>query len=165
MPAKRILGIDPSVRSTGYAVIETNGRDSRAVAFGRVRNTPSLSQSACLLNIYNEIRDVIELHKPEEAAVEGIIYVQNRNTAIAMGSARGSAMVAIAEKGLPLYEYPAKTVKKSSTGFGQAGKTQVGFMIGHILGVKSKLTPDEADALAIALTHAQQSGVSKQKRI
>jgi crossover junction endodeoxyribonuclease RuvC len=151
----RILGIDPSIRSTGYGVIETTGGKSSALAWGTIPNPASRSQAGCLLNIVETLRAVIHEHTPDEAAVEQILYVQSVRTAIAMGSARGAALIAIAEAGLPLHEYPPKSVKKASTGVGSAQKQQVGFMMRALLGLRETPAPDAADALAIALTHAQ----------
>lgn len=151
----RILGIDPSVRGTGYAVIEANKQTYHALTFGKISNPPSLLSSACLLKIYQTLKKVIEEYQPEAAAVEGIIYVQNRHTAIAMGAARGAAITAVAERQIPLYEYPARSIKKASTGYGGAAKNQVGFMMRSIFKLTQTPNPDAADALAIALTHAQ----------
>lgn len=156
-----ILGIDPSVRSTGYAVIEIKGREPKAIAFGRIYNQPKLTQSECLKNIYQKITELTEKYQPKAAAMEGVIYVQNRATAISLGAARGVAMAAIAENKIPIYEYPARSIKKASTGYGKAGKNQVGFMMRVIFKLTQTPDPDAADALAIALTHAQSSQFSK----
>lgn len=149
----RILGIDPSVRSTGYALIEGEETAPKVLYYGKIKNPPKLSQPECLCQIYKTLKTVIEKHHPEEVGMEAIIYVQNTRTAIHMGAARGAAMVAIAEAGLPVTEYPAKTIKKAATGQGAAKKEQVGFMIRAMLGLTETPGPDEADALAIALTH------------
>ncbi|MFH1067934.1 MAG: crossover junction endodeoxyribonuclease RuvC [bacterium] len=161
----RILGIDPSVRSTGYAVVEWSGGAARALVFGKIANVASLSHSACLLNIYERLKEVMEQYRPEEAAVEGVIYVQNRSTAIALGAARGAALVAVAERGVLIFEYPARSIKKATTGCGAAAKNQVGFMMRAVLGLKETPGSDEADALAIALTHAQKAAFLKRRSI
>ncbi|MEM9399161.1 MAG: crossover junction endodeoxyribonuclease RuvC [Verrucomicrobiota bacterium] len=152
----QILGIDPSVRSTGYGIIELQTATKiKVVTYGTIRNPENLSQSACYLNITETLRDLIRNFSPTEAALENIIYVQNTRTAIAMGGARGAALVACAESGLNISEYPAKVIKKSATGLGSAAKQQVGFMMRATLGLKENPSSDEADALAIALTHSR----------
>lgn len=109
------------------------------------------------------MRGLILEYRPEEAAMEGVIYVQNTRTAIALGGARGAAMAAIGEASLPLFEYPAKSVKKAVTGTGAAQKNQVGFMMRALLGLRETPGPDEADALAIAMAHAQAREVGRLK--
>ncbi|MFQ3670445.1 MAG: crossover junction endodeoxyribonuclease RuvC [Verrucomicrobiia bacterium] len=151
----RVLGIDPSVRGTGYAVLEWDGQGTRALTWARVSNPPKLSHAACLAEIYRAIRQAIETFAPDHVAIEGVIYVQNTRTAILLGGARGAALAAVGEAGLPVHEYPARLVKKAATGFGGAAKQQVGFMMRALLGLKATPGPDEADALAIALTHTQ----------
>jgi crossover junction endodeoxyribonuclease RuvC len=156
----RILGIDPSIRSTGYGVIETLAGRSRALAWGTIPNPASRSQQACLLQILDTLRGIIREHAPDEAAVEQILYVQSVRTAIAMGSARGAVLIAVAEAGLPMHEYPPKSAKKASTGVGTAQKQQVGFMMRALLGLRETPPPDAADALAIALAHAQRQNLN-----
>ncbi|MDD5260272.1 MAG: crossover junction endodeoxyribonuclease RuvC [Methylacidiphilales bacterium] len=153
----RILGIDPSIRCTGYAVIETIGKQTKALCFGNIPNPASRAPEKCLLAIAEGLREVIAAHHPEQAAMEKIIYVQSVRTAIIMGSARGAALIAVAEAGLSLTEYPAKLIKKAATGYGSAQKQQVGFMMRVLLGLTRTPQADEGDALAVALTHARAS--------
>jgi crossover junction endodeoxyribonuclease RuvC len=157
----RVLGIDPSVRGTGYAVLEWDDRKTRAVAWGKIHNPPKLSHVACLAAIYRELHLVIESHQPDHAAIEGVIYVQNTRTAILLGGARGAALVAVGQSDLPLFEYPARLVKKAVTGFGGAAKQQVGFMMRALLGLRENPDSDVADAMAIALTHIQAQRILK----
>src|SRR5262249_19045257 len=96
-------------------------------------------------------------HSPDCCAVEGVIYVQSYRTAITLGAARGAALLAAAEGGLPIYEYAPKSVKLAVAGRGGAQKEQVAFMVRALLGLKKTPTADEADALAIGLTHLRQS--------
>jgi crossover junction endodeoxyribonuclease RuvC len=159
-----IFGLDPSLRSTGYGVIRAEGRDLRALAFGVIRNPDRLTPSRCLVAIHRQITDLLQQHQPDAAAVEGIIYLQNYQTAITLGSARGAALLAFAEAGLPIYEYAPKRVKAAATGRGGAQKAQVGFMMRALLGLTENPPPDAADALAIALTHAQNTGVRAKPR-
>ncbi len=159
-----IFGLDPSLRSTGYGIIYAEGRDLRALAFGVIKNPDRLTPSRCLVAIHQQITDLLQQHKPDAAAVEGVIYLQNYQTAITLGSARGAALLAFAEAGLPIYEYAPKRVKAAATGRGGAQKAQVGFMMRALLGLTENPPPDAADALAIALTHAQNTGVRSKPR-
>ncbi len=159
-----IFGLDPSLRSTGYGIIRAEGRNLRALAFGVIKNADKLTPSRCLVAIHQQITDLVQQHKPDAAAVEGIIYLQNYQTAITLGSARGAALLAFAEAGLPIYEYAPKRVKAAATGRGGAQKAQVGFMMRALLGLTENPPPDAADALAIALTHAQNTGVRAKPR-
>ena len=161
-----IFGLDPSLRSTGYGIIATEGRQMHALAYGVIKNSDKLIPSRCLVAIHQQITDLLQQYKPDAAAVEGIIYLQNFQTAITLGSARGAALLAMAEAGLPIYEYAPRRVKAAATGRGGAQKAQVGFMMRALLGLTENPPPDAADALAVALTHAQNTGVrAKPKEI
>jgi crossover junction endodeoxyribonuclease RuvC len=154
---RRVLAIDPALRNTGYAVLERspNGR-FRAVAFGVVKNPDKLLQSGCLVAIRERILELITQFQPDSAAMEAIIYVQSLRTAIVMGCARGAAVLAAAERGLPIYEYAPRRVKQAVVGRGGAQKNQVNFMVRAIIdGLPAEVPPDAADALAIGMTHFQ----------
>ena len=131
----------------------------RALAFGVIKNSPKIVPSRCLVAIRREVTDLVQEYQPDAAAVEGIIYLQNYQTAITLGSARGAALVALAEAGLPIYEYAPRRVKSAATGRGAAQKGQVSFMMRALLGLTENPPPDASDALAIAMTHAQNTGV------
>lgn len=151
----RIISIDPSLRGTGFAVLEKSAGKVRALEWGTIKNAQSLLPSACLVAIRAKISDVIDRHKPEAAAIEGVIFVQSYKTAITLGAARGAAILAAAEIGLPIYEYAPRRVKQSVVGRGGAQKDQVGFMVRVLLGLTETPDADAADALAIGLTHFQ----------
>ena len=131
----------------------------RALAYGVIKNPDKVLPSRCLVAIRATVTDLVQQFQPEVAAVEGIIYLQNYQTAITLGSARGAAILALAEAGLPIYEYAPRRVKSAATGRGGAQKGQVGFMIRAMLGLTENPPADAADALAIALTHAQDTGI------
>ncbi len=150
-----IIAIDPSLRSTGFAVLEKTGGKIRALDYGIVKNRASLRQSACLVAIRERIAAVIASHAPECAVFEGVIFVQSHRTAITLGAARGAALVAAAEKGLPIYEYAPRRVKQSVVGRGAAQKNQVAFMVRVLLGLAATPEADAADALAVGITHFQ----------
>jgi len=161
-----IFGLDPALRNTGYGIIQVEGRQLTALTYGVIKNPEKIIPSRCLIQIHQQVTDLIQEYQPDVAAVEGIIYLQNYQTAVTLGSARGAALLAFAEAGLPIYEYAPKRVKAAATGKGGAQKAQVGFMMRAMLGLTENPPTDAADALAIAMTHAQNTGVtSKPKEI
>jgi crossover junction endodeoxyribonuclease RuvC len=154
---QRVIAIDPALRKTGYAVIERapHGR-FRVLTHGVVKNADKLLQSGCLVAIRERVLEIIAEHQPDGAAVEAIIYVQSFRTAITMGCARGAAILALAERGLPIYEYAPRRVKQAVVGRGGAQKDQVNFMVRALAdGIVGTPSPDAADALAIGMTHLQ----------
>ena len=151
----RLLAIDPSLRGTGFAVIETDGKKHRALEYGVITNNAKLSQSGCLVSIHEKITELVTRHTPEECAVEGVIFVQSLRTAITLGAARGASMLAVAQHGIPIYEYAPRKVKLAVVGSGAADKKQVAFMIRALLGLTETPPADAADALAIGLAHLQ----------
>src|ERR1043166_7966 len=151
----KILGVDPSLRSTGYGLIEANGTRFSAICHGCIKNRPSLLPSHCLVRIGDAIANLIDEHKPDAVAVEGLVYVQNTRIGFTLGQVRGVVIASAAARGLPIYEYAPRKVKQSVTRLGGAGKTQVAHMIKVTLGLKEMPDLDAADALAIALCHAQ----------
>ncbi len=156
----RVLAIDPSLRRTGVAIIERNGRDRfQTHYFGVIHNPPALPMSSCLVAIRDRLAELIQAHEPDCCALESVIYVQSHKTAITLGAARGSAIMAAAERGLPVFEYAPKRIKQATVGHGAADKQQVAFMVRALLGLVETPVADAADALAIGLTHlrAQES--------
>jgi crossover junction endodeoxyribonuclease RuvC len=151
----RLLALDPALRNSGYAILDQKGTRMHAVSYGVIRNNAQLSMPGCLVEIHRQIDELIRLHAPDACAVEGLIYVQNTRTAITLGAARGSALLAAAQHGLAIYEYPPRRVKQAIVGQGGAQKAQIGFMVRSILGLDETPDTDAADALAIGLTHFQ----------
>jgi crossover junction endodeoxyribonuclease RuvC len=151
----RVLSVDPSLRGTGFAILDGVGNKIQAITYGVVKNAPSLLPSGCLVAINERISDLIREYRPECAAFEGVIYVQSHRVAITLGAARGAALLAAASQGLPIYEYAPRRVKQSVVGRGGADKGQVGFMVRALLGLTETPSADAADALAIGLTHLQ----------
>lgn len=150
-----ILAIDPSLRGTGFAVLENGSGQARALSYGTIKNAPALLPSSCLVTIHEKISSLIAEFRPECAVFEAVIYVQSHRTAISLGAARGAALLAAAASGMPIYEYAPRRVKQSVVGRGGADKAQVGFMVRALLGLTETPAPDAADALAIGLTHFQ----------
>lgn len=156
---ERVLGIDSALRKTGWAILEkAAGRgELRTLAYGVITNAPKLLASGCLVAIREQLADIIRNHAPTVCAIETTIYVQSFKTAIALGTARGAALIAAAEHGLPIYEYAPREVKQAAVGRGAAQKEQVAFMIRSLLRLKETPPADAADALAVAITHFQNS--------
>ena len=151
----KILGIDPSLRSTGYAVIEANGSQLTPICHGQISNPVKLLASQCLVRIGDTIMRVIDNHQPEVMAIEGLVYVQNTRVAFTLGQVRGVVIAVAAKNKVPVYEYAPRKVKQAVTGLGGAGKTQVAQMVKALLGLKELPQADAADALAIAICHSQ----------
>jgi crossover junction endodeoxyribonuclease RuvC len=151
----RIVAVDPSLRCTGYAILEKSGGRLSALAYGAIKNPAALLPSGCLVAIHERMRELLDEFRPECAAFEAVIYVQSMKTAITLGTARGAALLAVAQHGLPIHEYAPRRVKQSVVGHGGAQKNQVGFMVRALLGLTETPQVDAADALAIGLTHFQ----------
>lgn len=151
----RVLAIDPSLRSTGYAVIEKVGAKMTALEYGTIKNATNLLQTGCLVAIHERVRELIEKHRPDCAAFESVIFVQSMKTAIVLGTARGAALLAAAQRGLAIHEYAPRRVKQGVVGHGGAQKGQVAFMVRALLGLTETPAADAADALAIGITHFQ----------
>src|SRR6266487_77970 len=153
-----ILGIDPSLRGTGYGVIRVGKPHPQTLAHGTIICPVGWEQSRCLAKIAQTLRDVVKQHRPTVCVVEGLFYAQNLQTALTMGEARGAALVAAAEAGLEIYEMAPRKVKQAIVGYGAAQKLAVAKMVQRLLALPKMPAPDAADALALALTHAQENG-------
>src|SRR4051794_19291892 len=151
----RVLAIDASLRNTGVAIVDGNGGKPAALYYGTISKASSLPSSSCLVAIRERLIELIRQHGPDCCALESVIYVQSYKTAILLGAARGAAILAAAENGLPVFEYPPKRIKQATVGRGGADKNQVAFMVRALLGLTETPQADAADALAIALTHVR----------
>lgn len=154
MTRRRILGIDPGSRRTGYGILELSGSNLSPVGWGVIPSSPKDSFPDRLLRIHEELTRLIRLHRPTEASVEKVFLAKNASSALKLGQARGAAIVACRAAGLPVHEYSAKEIKLSATGFGAAPKEQVGEMVCRLLGIRGKPPPDATDALAVAFCRA-----------
>jgi len=152
-----ILGIDPSLRGTGYGVIRTGRPDFLVLAHGTISCPRDWERSRCLAHISQTLREVLRQYRPEVCAVEGLFFAQNLKTAIIMGEARGAAMAVIAEAGLDIFEIATRKVKQAVVGHGGAQKIAVARMVQRMLKLAELPAPDAADALALALAHAQEN--------
>ena len=151
---QRILGIDPGSRRTGYGVIDSIPGKIGFVSCGVIKTTVGYPLANRLNEIFDGINEVIQLHDPEVAAVEEIFMSTNANSALKLGQARGAAVVSAMQNGLAVYDYSAKKVKRAVVGYGQAEKGQVQHMVRMLLGLSKEPSEDAADALAVAICHA-----------
>ena len=149
----RVLGIDTSLRSTGLGVVEASGNRFRAVEHGTVRAPASCRLSECLARLAKGIGETLERTHPDAAAVEGVFFCRNLRTAVTLGHARGVALAACAQRGVPVFEYAPRRVKQAVVGFGGAGKEQIARMVAKMLALPAEPPEDEADALALAICH------------
>jgi len=149
-----IIGIDPGLRHTGWGIIAQSGNRLSFIAAGRLSPPADAPMALRLLTLAEGIADIVRIHKPHEAAIEETFVNKNAKSALLLGQARGSAMLALAQNGLTVAEYAANRIKQSVTGHGHAEKQQIQAMIGILLPGSGKLAADAADALAVAITHA-----------
>lgn len=147
--------MDPGTAVTGYGVVEPMpGRVARLVECGVLRTRAADSLPERLQVLHDGVRELLARHRPDALAVEGIFYGTNVRTTVVLGHARGVILLAGAEAGVPVHEYPPAVVKKAIVGRGAALKPQVGFMVAKLLQLKAAPAPaDAADGVAIALTH------------
>ncbi len=153
-----VLGIDPSLRGTGWGIIRAQRSTIEVLGHGTLRCPASLSRSRCLVRIAAGLRDAIREHGPTTCAIEALFFAQNLQTALLMGEARGVCLLAAAEAGLEIREIAPRKVKQAVVGFGGAQKIAVARMVQRMLGLAEPPPPDAADALALALVHAQSLG-------
>ena len=148
----RVLGIDPGSRITGYGLVAAERNRLEFVATGRIR-PPAGAMPARLGRIYRDVAELIGAYRPDVLAIEDVFLARNPQSALKLGQARGVAIAAAVAAGLEVFEYPARTVKKTVVGTGRATKSQVQHMVRVLLNLKGQPAPDAADALAIAICH------------
>lgn len=152
-----ILGVDPSLRGTGFGIIQTANPGPQTLAHGTISCPKNWERSRCLAKISQTLREEIERHRPSVCVIEGLFYAQNLQTALIMGEARGAAMAAVAESGIEIFEIAPRKVKQAIVGYGAAQKSAVAKMVQRLLNLPKPPAPDAADALALALTHAREN--------
>ena len=154
----RILGIDPGYGITGFGLIEGERGQFRLLRCGAITTPASADFSARLEMIYEDMRQLLEVCKPDCVAIEELFFGQNVTTGIGVAQSRGVILLAIRQAGLQVYPYKPMQVKQSVVGYGNATKHQVQDMTRRILGLEKMPKPDDAaDAIAIALCHARSS--------
>ena len=149
-----ILGIDPGSRITGFGVINENGQKCEYIASGCIR-TPEGNLPDKLQTIFQGVQEVIDMYHPTTMGIEQVFMAKSADSALKLGQARGSAIVAAAMKDVEIAEYSARQVKKTVTGSGAADKEQVMLMVMYLLKLDKRPQVDASDALAIALCHMQ----------
>jgi crossover junction endodeoxyribonuclease RuvC len=152
-----ILGVDPSLRGTGFGVIRLAKPFPETLAHGTISCPKNWERSRCLVKISKILREAIGKHRPTVCVIEGLFFAQNLQTALIMGEARGAALAAIAESGIEIFEIAPRKVKQAIVGYGAAQKSAVAKMVQRLLNLPKPPAPDAADALALALTHAQEN--------
>jgi len=154
----RILGIDPGSRITGFGLVEGSGNQLRHIASGCLR-LPTGAFPERLRVLYQALTDVIAEHRPEAAVVEQVFVSRNPDSALKLGQARGAAICACVNAGLPVAEYTPGEIKQALVGHGRAGKAQVGYMVRMLLRLDTTPAEDAGDALAAAMCHLHQADV------
>ena len=149
-----ILGIDPGSRRTGFGVINAVGNSLDYIASGTIHIDPELSLPERLKEIFDAMQQIINQHGPAEVAVENVFVSNNASSALKRGQARGAAITAAVAENLPVFEYEARKVKQSLVGNGGADKSQVLHMVKALLRLQGDPREDAADALAVAICHA-----------
>jgi crossover junction endodeoxyribonuclease RuvC len=149
------LGIDPGTATTGYGLVRLLPDGSLvAVSFGVISTPKDTSAPARLEMLYQQLKDLLILHRPDTSAVEKLFFQRNVSTALAVGQARGVVLLALQQAGVEAFEYTPNEVKQAVAGYGSAQKRQVQEMVRTLLGMPEIPKPDDAaDALAIAITH------------
>ena len=150
----RIIGIDPGSRVTGYGIIEKDGHRLGFVSCGTIRTEQEKDFSRRLLIIFEGLSEVMARHRPGVAAVEDVFVAHNPRSALKLGQARGTAVVAAMKQGIEVYDYSPRMIKQAVAGYGQAQKEQVQHMVCALLELSAVPTNDAADALAVAICHA-----------
>jgi crossover junction endodeoxyribonuclease RuvC len=151
----RTIGIDPGTAIMGWGIVEFAQGQPRLVAAGALTTPAGMAQPERLLRLYDGLRTLLAQHRPNNAAIEELFFGKNVNTAITVGQARGVALLALAQAGLPIQEYKPTVVKQAVAGYGGADKRQMQEMVRVTLGLANVPRPDDAaDALAIAICHA-----------
>lgn len=150
-----VLGIDPGTARTGYGLVSREGSSLRMVDYGCLETVNDRPLGARLLLIHEALTDLIDSHRPAVMGVERLFFNRNVQTAFAVGQARGVALLAAAQHGLPVFEYGPHEVKLAVTGYGRATKDQVQRMVQLVLSMAELPRPDDAaDALAVAVCTA-----------
>ena len=153
-----VLGIDTSLRSTGYGVLSVEGSRLRCLACGNIPNRATLPLTACLKAIHAKVAALIAEHRPDVLAIESVIYGKNAGTMLVLGEARGAVLTAAVDADVPVYEYEPRRMKKAICGNGLAEKEQIQRMVKTLLSLDELPQNDAADALGLAICHAHSTG-------
>ena len=154
----KIFGIDPGSTRTGYGCVQVDGSRSRLVTFGAIATPAGATFPHKLQVIHRELRVLIAEHRPDCIAIEDVFHARNVRSALKLGHARGVALLAAMEAGVPIAEYSPAEIKQAVVGYGRAEKPQMQHMVQMLLGLTEAPTPhDAADALAVAICHSHRA--------
>ena len=161
-----ILGIDPGLATLGYGVIEADNNRRRLIQFGTLTTPAGQPMPQRLRAIFQGMNQLMDIYAPDDVAFEELFFSKNITTGMAVSAARGVALVAVVQRTDNLYEYTPMQIKQAVTGYGGADKHQVQQMVKMLLNMKEIARPDDAaDALAVALTHANSMNMKKMFKI
>ena len=161
-----ILGIDPGLATLGYGVIEADNDRRRLIQFGTLTTPAGQPMPQRLRAIFQGMNQLMDIYQPDDVAFEELFFSKNITTGMAVSAARGVALVAVVQRTDNLYEYTPMQIKQAVTGYGGADKHQVQQMVKMLLNMKDIARPDDAaDALAVALTHANSMNMKKMFKI
>lgn len=162
----RVIGIDPGLALMGFGVIDSDGYRFRMIDYGVIETPAHTDDPERLLQLWKGLNELFEKYKPDAVSVEELFFNKNVKTAISIGQARGVALLAVKNCGIPLYEYTPLQAKQAVVGYGRAEKKQIQLMVKTILGLSDIPKPDDAaDALAIAITHINNVGMIRKTQI
>ena len=161
-----ILGIDPGLATLGYGVIEVNNDKRKLIQFGTLTTPAGQPMPQRLRAIFQGMNQLMDIYRPDDVAFEELFFSKNITTGMAVSAAQGVALVAVVQRTDNLYEYTPMQIKQAVTGYGGADKHQVQMMVKMLLNMKDIARPDDAaDALAVALTHANSMNMKKMFKI
>ena len=161
-----ILGIDPGLATLGYGVIEADNNKRRMIQFGTLTTPAGQPMPQRLRAIFQGMNQLMDIYQPDDVAFEELFFSKNITTGMSVSAARGVALVAVVQRTDNLYEYTPMQIKQAVTGYGGADKHQVQQMVKMLLNMREIARPDDAaDALAVALTHANSMNMKKMFKI
>ena len=156
--SRRFLGLDPGLRTTGWGVIDAEGNRLRWIGDGIICPDAALTLGERLALLFKGVTEIVGIYQPDAAAVEETFVNRNPSSTLKLGQARGAVIAAIGNAGVTVAEYTPNQIKKTVVGAGHSAKEQVDFMVRRLLPGCLAATPDAADALAVAICHAQSNG-------
>lgn len=161
------IGVDPGTATTGYGLVRmTEEGELALVDYGAIATTPDQDMPERLRRLHAALTEIVLLHRPDESAVEKLFFQRNVSTALSVGQARGVALLALAEQGVPVAEYSPMEVKQAIVGYGSAAKRQVQQMVKVLLHMDNIPQPDDAaDALAVAICHLHSRGLRQRAEV
>ncbi len=160
----RIIGIDPGLQHTGWGIIDLCQNKISWAAHGIINPDTKMELAARLGFLATELSSIIDIYKPDEAAIEETFFANSAKTSLLLGHARGAAMAILAQNFLPVSEYATRQIKKAVVGTGTADKEQISFMVKRLLPNATNLKSDSADALAAAICHSSMRKIANLKK-